>query len=57
MVLPMRKLCPKTWASMVDDQIPVMKLRNLFLRRFLGLPEDVLYAKSAEEDGMEEVDF
>jgi len=33
----------------------VTKLRNSFLRRFLGSPEDVLYAKRAEEVGVEEL--
>jgi len=53
--LPMRKLCPRTWASMADDQILVTKERNSFLRRFFGSPDDVLYAKSADEAGMEEL--
>jgi len=51
----MWKLCPRTWASMVEDHILVTKFKNSFLRRFFGSPEDVLYAKSAEEAGIDEL--
>jgi len=40
---------------MADDQILVMKERNSFLRRFFSSPDDVLYAKSVDEAGMEEL--
>lgn len=54
-VPPMWKLCPRTCASMVDDQIWLQKLRNSCLRRIFDCEEVVAYAKREVDWFMDEL--